>query len=261
MSVEISTTAGVTTRERDRAIEKIDKVVRNLETPALRVDIRLSVDNGRGRERPAHARALLDVNGSPVRVQVAAGTIDEAIDLLDARLSRRLKSLAEHRQALRRAATPGSADRDDRYGDHVDARPTYYDRPRSERAIVRQKSFATPDATVDEAIFDLESMDYDFFLFTHAGTGADAVVWRNEDTSYGLRFASADGSPVEEVDTVEQVEIDDRGVPELTDEQAVESLDASGSPWLFYRSARTGRARILYRRYDGHYGQLTPATE
>lgn len=260
MSVEISTTAGVSTRERDRAIEKIDKVIRNLETPALRVDIRLSVDSGRGRERPAHARALLDVNGSPVRVQVAAGTIDEAIDLLDARLRRRLTSLAEHRQAIRRAATPGSADGDWRYGDHVDARAPHFDRPRSERAIVRQKSFAIPDGSVDEAIFDLESMDYDFFLFTHGRTGLDAVVWRNEDTSYGLQFATDEGGPVE-VNTVAQVEFDERGVPEFTDEQAVESLDASGLPWLFYRSARTGRARILYRRYDGHYGQLIPASE
>lgn len=258
MSVEISTTAGVTNRERDRAIEKIDKVVRNLEAPALRVDIRLSVDNGRGRERPAHARALLDVNGSPVRVQVAASTIDEAIDLLDARLRRRLKSLAEHRQALRRAATPGSSDGWHR--DDADARPGYYDRPRSERAIVRQKSFAIPDGSVDEAIFDLESMDYDFYLFTHGRTGLDAVVWRNEDTSYGLQFATDEGGPVE-VNTVAEVEIDERGVPQLTDEEAVESLDASGLPWLFYRSARTGRARILYRRYDGHYGQLIPASE
>lgn len=260
MSVEISTTAGVTNRERERAIEKIDKVVRSLETPALRVDIRLSVDNGPGRERPAHARALLDVNGSPVRVQVAASTIDEAIDLLDARLRRRLTSLAEHRQAIRRRAG-ANGDGGVRHGDHTGARPAYYDRPRSERAIVRQKSFATPDATVDEAIFDLESMDYDFYLFTHAGTGADAVVWRNEDTSYGLQFATDDGPPIQEVDTVAQVEIDERGVPQFTDEQAVESLDASGLPWLFYRSARTGRARILYRRYDGHYGQLIPASE
>ena len=59
-----------------------------------RVDLRLFSDPAR--ERPADAKASLDVNGSLVRAHVAAATITEAVDLLDARLRERAaKEMAE----------------------------------------------------------------------------------------------------------------------------------------------------------------------
>jgi ribosome-associated translation inhibitor RaiA len=259
MSVEISTTAGVALRDKDRAIDKIDHVVRSLDVPVLHVDVRLTLDSDPGRDRPAHARALLNVNGDPIRVQVAASTMDEAVDLLDQRLRRRLTSLAEHRQAIRKRGA-SSPDGEWRHGDHSGERAPHYDRPQSERSVVRHKSFATPDASVDEAIFDLESMDYDFYLFTESTSGHDAVVWRNADGTYGLQFANGDG-PLPQVDTVAEVAVDGRSVPELTTDEAIESLDAGSVPWLTYRDPDNGRARILYLRYDGHYGMLTPAGE
>jgi ribosome-associated translation inhibitor RaiA len=260
MSVEISTTADVPTRDRDRAIDKIDRLVRSIDAPVLHVDIRLTVDHDPARERPAHARVLLNVNGEPIRAHVAAATMDEAIDLLEARLRRRFKSLAEHRQAIRRRG-PASPDGEWRHGDLPAERAPFFDRPVDAREIVRHKSFATPDASVDEAIFDLESMDYDFYLFTDAQTGYDAVVWRTDEGTYGLHFANGEVPPVESIVSVAVIELDDRPVPVLTTGEARLALDDTGDPWLVYRDPDNGRARILYRRYDGHYGMLTPADE
>ena len=35
----------------------------------------------------------------------------------------------------------------------------------------------------------------------------------------------------------------------------------SDEPFLLFRNADTGRGNVLYRRYDGHYGLVTPADE
>ncbi len=258
MSVQISSDDDVPVRSRERAIDKIDRLIRSLDVPVLHTDLRLTLDQEPARERPAQARLLLDVNGEPVRVHVAATTIDEAVDLLDARLRRQLTSLNEYRQAMRRRA---AGTEDGWRPPAVTERRPFYDRPAAEREIVRRKSFSTPDSTIDEAIFDLESMDYDFFLFTEAETGFDAAVWRTPEGTYGLRFANGEAPSPDAITTVADVELDPSPVPVLTTNEARLVLDETGDPWVLYRDPDTERARILYRRYDGHYGMLTPASE
>lgn len=36
-------------------------------------------------------------------------------------------------------------------------------------------------------------------------------------------------------------------------------LEALGERFLFFADASTGRGKVLYHRYDGHYGLITPA--
>jgi len=45
----------------------------------------------------------------------------------------------------------------------------------------------------------------------------------------------------------------------MTEDQAVTHLDLGGDPFVFYVDAGTGRGRVLYRRYDGNYGLISPA--
>jgi hypothetical protein len=39
---------------------------------------------------------------------------------------------------------------------------------------------------------------------------------------------------------------------------ALARLDATGAPFVFLADADTGRGNVVYRRYDGHYGLITP---
>ena len=48
-------------------------------------------------------------------------------------------------------------------------------------------------------------------------------------------------------------------VPCLTEEEAADRLGLLGLPFLFFVDAAQGRASVLYHRYDGHYGLITPA--
>jgi hypothetical protein len=45
--------------------------------------------------------------------------------------------------------------------------------------------------------------------------------------------------------------------PLLTDDEARTRLEADGERFVFYLDRETGAGRVLYLRYDGHYGIVT----
>lgn len=256
-TVEISSAGSVTSSELAYAEDKVAKVLADVGRPVLHTDIRLERSADTSLERPAMARLIVLVDGEPVRAQVRAAEMTEAIDLLDARARRRLTQLAEHRQTLRRRG-PSSPEGQWRHGDAPTERPPHLPRPAAEREIVRRKSFTTAEATVDEAIFDMEALDHGFFLFTDLASGQDAVVHARDDGTYGLQYArGVDEDPTEPTAAVVGVQPDQ--APRFTVDQAREHLDLSGAPWLFFVDADRDRGRVLYRRDDGHYGLIAPA--
>ncbi len=100
------------------------------------------------------------------------------------------------------------------------------------------KSFAIDRATLDEAAFDMEVLDYDFFLFTDADDGRDKVVHRDADGEVHLATEPPDGDP---------------------STRRLERLDAGGEPFVFFFDVDRGRGAVAYLRYDGHYGLIRPA--
>ncbi|MGW7355186.1 sigma 54 modulation/S30EA ribosomal C-terminal domain-containing protein [Streptomyces sp. NPDC054802] len=48
-------------------------------------------------------------------------------------------------------------------------------------------------------------------------------------------------------------------VPTSGVDEAVQRLHLTGLPFVFFRDTGTGRGSVLYHRYDGHYGLITPA--
>lgn len=256
-SLEVSSDGGVRSSDLAYAQDKIAKVVADVGRRVLHTDIRLELSPDPSLERPAAARVIIVVDGEPVRAEVRASSMPEAIDLLEARARRRLTQLAEHRQTLRRRG-PTSPSGEWRRGDAPTERPPYHPRPPEEREIVRRKSFTTPEATVDEAIFDMEALDHDFFLFTDLATGQDAVVHRRDDGTYGLQYRDgASEDPTEP--TAAALDVTAEAASWLGVDEARAQLDLSGAAWLFFADADNGRGRVLYRRDDGHYGLIAPA--
>ncbi|HMQ26855.1 MAG TPA: sigma 54 modulation/S30EA ribosomal C-terminal domain-containing protein [Acidimicrobiales bacterium] len=49
------------------------------------------------------------------------------------------------------------------------------------------------------------------------------------------------------------------GVPECSVTEATEQLDVDVLPFVFHLDPATGRGSVVYRRFDGHYGCITPA--
>jgi ribosome-associated translation inhibitor RaiA len=240
----------------DFAREKVGAVLRLAPAPVLFARVTLAHEAAPDIQRPAVAKALLDVNGQPVRAHVAAGSFDEAVDLLEAKLRHGLEILAEKRQAIRHEParpTAGSW----RHGMLPTARPEWFPRPVEERQLVRRKAYVLNRQTVGEAAEDLELLDQDWVLFTEQATGADAVL-EHLDGGYRLTLASA--TTPTSVDLDESVEVC-AGVPRMELDGALTLLDELDTPLVFFIDCDTGRGRVVYRRYDGHYGSLTRAEE
>lgn len=222
---------------RDYAEEKLRRVIGKAGDPVLFARITLEEAPDPAVERPAEAQAMLDVNGRPVRAQVAARVMNEAVDLLEERLLDRLRHRAAQRRALRRRG--GAPESDWRHGQLPTLRPAWFDRPADEREVVRHKTLALDEMTVDEAAFDMEMLDYDFYLFRLLPDGAAAVLRRRPDGDPELL----------------------RDFPELALDEAQERLDNGPERFVPFRERGNGRTYVLYRRYDGHYGLVTPADE
>ena len=242
---------------RSYADQKVRRVIEAIGSPVLHARVTLAVAPDPALDRPARAQATLDVNGRLVRAHGAAKTLHEAVDLLEPRLRARATHAAERVRTLhqRPPATPGEW----RHGQALGDRPSWYDRPREEREVVRRKTFALDDLTIDEAAFDMDLLDLDFYLFHELPTGGDAVLHRRPDGRLGLRR----GLPVDLPAGAEAVTVvlEPGAAPVLTLGEATEWLEAAGEPFVFFRDHETGRASVIYRRYDGHYGLITPADE
>ena len=214
-------------------------------------ELRLDHHADPARERPNHVEMTVDLDGVVVRARRNATTMTEAIDRAEARLVRRIESATQRPQdrVLRH--------RDEQSWHHDDQpteRPHYYPRPRAERALIRRKTFAIGPESIEEALFDLERLDHDFFLFVHDETNAEAVVYR-----VGEGYGIAQRVPTPEA--VKQVEIAlDLGPNPTTTtiENALSILDESDAPFEFFVDEPTGRGMVAYRRLDGNYGLILP---
>ena len=226
----------VSVADSEYARTKVAALTAKFHVPILFARVKLTQSTNPSVRRPALAQVNVEVNGRPVRAQVAAEGMREAIDLLMARLQSRLHHAVDVR-AVRRGG--GRRDRvvESGHGHRPERLP-------EECEVVRHKSYSAASTTCDEALAEMELMDYDFHLFTDSDTGQDSVVYRTDPGGY--RLERLDGSA------------DTPPVPVLSLAEAKERLDASGA-FVFFADQTTGRGNVLYRRFDGHYGLITPA--
>lgn len=219
----VTTKGEVTEAAKEYVAAKVERLHQHAHGQVLLTKVKLTQAEGRDIEHNAIAEAALDIDGRLVRGQVAASRMEEAIDLLVDRMTRQLDQVASKARSQKRRARA--------------ARPPRATIAPDEREIVAHKSFAIDRATVDEAAFDMEVMDYDFFLFTDADDGTDKLLHHDEDGAVHVATAPPD----ESVD------------------EALERLDAGGEPFVFFRDTTTDRGAVAYLRYDGHYGLIIPA--
>lgn len=257
VEIQMVTHGEVTEAAKQYATDKVTQLTRLTNRPILFVQVKLTLAANKRVQRPAVAEATLDLNGQPVRAHVAAHDMMAAIDLLDDRLRRRLDS---HNQRLNRAGHRGieATSGEWRRGEFRAQNPEYHERPVDEREVVRHKTFALDPMTVEEAAFDLEILGHDFYLFTELESGADAVVYFSPEdnhlelmqTGEGVKLADSSAAPMR-ASTVVPVQ--------LTVAEAEERLDTGLETFVFFVNAESERGNVLYRRYDGHYGLITPA--
>jgi ribosome-associated translation inhibitor RaiA len=254
VSVRGEIPAGAVDYARDRLVH----VIACLGDPVLYSEVELDFAPDPARERPALVEATVDVNGKPVRAHIAAGEIMEAIDLMSDRLARRLErhEARLHRRGRELHRTGEHQTHEWHHGDLPTQRPEYFPRPYDERELVRTKSFALAPMTIDEAAFDLDRLGHDFYLFRELTTGADAVIFFLEDGGRTLGLQQPEGTtgdPAREA----AVPVTTRPpAPSLDQREAIERLESGNETFVFYTDPDTGRGRVVYHRYDGHWGMV-----
>jgi hypothetical protein len=241
----------------DYARDKVGALIHLAPGPVLSARVRLTRHGDPAFPNPVVSQANLDVNGRLVRAQAEGDTAQEAVDRLEARLRARLDRVAAGWES-RRGGMPSTEPHEWRHESEPTRRHNWYPRPEDEREIVRTKSFTPHRCTVDEAALDMGRLDYDFHLFTEAGTGQDSVLYRAGATGYRLaqRTPPAHG---ELAHFRLPVTISNQSAPLLSTEEAVKRLNLLEVPFLFFVHTALDRGAVLYHRYDGHYGLITPA--
>jgi hypothetical protein len=205
-------------------------------------------------ERPAVAQANLDLNGRLIRAQATGADMREAVNRMSGRLRMRLLRAARNWAAIRAESqcccrmsggiracphracptspAPGGTQGDPAQGVHA----------------------GPPDP--DEAVTDLELLDCDFYLFTERATGQDSVIYR---TATRYRLAQARPRPGRLGPGSGAITVSEHPAPKLTLASAMARLEALGQPFLFFVTSETRRGNLIYHRYDGKYGVITPA--
>jgi ribosome-associated translation inhibitor RaiA len=238
VEIVVSTRGAIGANDVERAREKVAHALGASRRPVLFAHLSLLHEPDPAVERPSLAKASVDLDGRLVRAHASARSMEQAIDELEARLRRRLAETSDRARARRHdvgAGPPGEW----RHGNLAAQRPHYYPRPVEERQLLRRKTFAVAPLTFEEATSEMDALDHHFYLFVDAQTGEDTVVARRPEGG------------VERLDAADALT---SGV-----EDAIERLNLTDAPFLFFVDSERRRGCIVYRRYDGHTGLIEPS--
>ena len=238
---------------RDMAEAEVGRLVDKAPAPVLFARMKVRAEPQRPDPEHVIAQGTLDINGNLIRAEAAGESARQSLDRLGEKLDRRLSKVAEKRET-RTERPPSTPPGQWRSGDLPDHRPSFFPRPPEDREIIRRKTFAPGPTSIEEAVFDLEVLDHRFLLFTDETDGTLAVVAERDDEVYLQRI---DGSEPA-TDRPLPVEVETSPAAEVDEDKAIEMLDVSDAPFLFFRDTDTGEGSVLYRRYDGHYGLVRP---
>jgi SSU ribosomal protein S30P/sigma 54 modulation protein len=132
-------------------------------------------------ERKAKAEVQLDLPGGLLRVEEEDQDLYAAIDRMVDRLEVQLKRYRERRFVGKRHSYQGPPPPEVRDMEAL-RKPEEEEGPR----IVRVKRFEMRPMDPEEAVFQMEALGHDFFVFRNAKTEEISVVYRRKDGNYGL---------------------------------------------------------------------------
>ncbi|BCJ49305.1 hypothetical protein Asp14428_07800 [Actinoplanes sp. NBRC 14428] len=223
------------------------------ESGAGHLRIKLAGYRGGDRRAVSAAQVNAELCGRMVRAQATAGTVADAVRLALSRLDPRVRR-------LRQRLAGCEAGRPCFIGEPWELRARHVIPPAlrvggNARRVARHKTCPPAVQDLGAAALTMDLRDYDFHLFTDESSGQNAVVTRADCAGFRvvadqprLLGAATEGVPVAGPPLC---------LPAHTLPEAVRALAASGAPFLPFTGVGSGRAAVLYQRFDGHLGLLT----
>lgn len=187
---------------RRHVAEKLGKVER-YDHKIIRTDVELYHErNPRQNGSCQHVEITCRTRGPVVRSEACAEDFYKALDLAAERLERRFRQAADRRRVHHGRRTPKSmhdfaaapavlepAEQAEPSGaeEQLDQQPD-----EGPGRIVREKFHPDRPMDVDDALFEMELVGHDFYLFLDKGSGLPSVVYRRHAYDYGLIHLGGD---------------------------------------------------------------------
>ena len=185
---------------RRHVVDKLTKVAQ-LAPRAQRIDVEITHEkNPRLSEISERVELTVRGKGPVVRAEASADDPHAALDMATTRLLERLRRARDRRKDHHRS-TPGSLDvqavevPEPTQNGHLEAvddgrrvtedgsvETTLGDSP----IVIREKVHRAHPMTVDDALYEMEMVGHDFYLFIDVDTALPSVVYRRRGWSYGV---------------------------------------------------------------------------
>ncbi|WP_414497013.1 ribosome hibernation-promoting factor, HPF/YfiA family [Streptomyces sp. CRN 30] len=188
-------------------LEKIQK----LDGKVISLDVEVSKEpNPRQADRSDRVEITLRTRGPVIRAEAAAsdpyGALDLAADKLEARLrkqhdkrntrrgTRRLTAaeVADHVPGVATLDVNGEAVREEEPGDVPTKKIGSLEVQGEGPLVVREKTHVASPMTLDQALYEMELVGHDFYLFVDSETKEPSVVYRRHAYDYGVIHLSTD---------------------------------------------------------------------
>ena len=188
-------------RFRRHIVDKLTKVAQ-LAPRAQRVDVEITHEkNPRLSEISERVELTVRGKGPVVRAEASADDPHAALDMATTRLLERLRRARDRRKDHHRSAPEpvdvraveldepahqnghlDAAESDRRVADDGSVETTLGDSP----IVIREKVHRAHPMTVDDALYEMEMVGHDFYLFIDVDTALPSVVYRRRGWSYGV---------------------------------------------------------------------------
>jgi ribosomal subunit interface protein len=177
---------------RQHVADKLARIER-YDTKIIRSDVELLHEkNPRQSEICQRVEITCRVRGPVVRAEACAADFYKALDLAVDRLERRFRQAADRRRVHHGRHSPTSVAAatgalvetlvEEQIGSEAEDSVTE-DGP---GRIVREKEHPAKPMTIEQALFEMELVGHDFFLFADADGGRPSVVYRRKGYDYGV---------------------------------------------------------------------------
>jgi ribosomal subunit interface protein len=179
---------------RQHVTEKIERVER-YDHRLIRVDVELYHEpNPRQSASCQRVEVTCATRGPVVRAEACASDFYRALDAAVAKLDSRMRRAADRRRVHRGSRTPTSvAAATSGVGMNGSAPVAMMARPQEDQQqeefgglVVREKEHSAGPMTIDRALFEMELVGHDFYLFSDADSGRPSVVYRRKGYDYGV---------------------------------------------------------------------------
>lgn len=175
-------------RFRNHVEDKIVKVS-PLTPNAQRIDVVVTHEkNPRLASSSEKVELTVRAKGPVIRAEASADDRYSALDLALAKLLERLRRVRDRRKDISRVKAASIAGP----GTLADPEPadTSADQPEHTMGdspiVIREKVHDAVPMTVDDAIYEMELVGHDFFLFSDKNSGRPSAVYRRRGWSYGV---------------------------------------------------------------------------